>query len=136
MSREQAHQLWRRFINPDYVELLEAFDFGQRFVRAQGTRIYDDTGREYLDFLSGYGVHNIGHNHPRVVNALRDAIESGGCSMLNVDAPLKAGRLAERLSVLTHPNLCRIAFANSGAEAVEIAIKAARGATGRRSFVA
>jgi acetylornithine/succinyldiaminopimelate/putrescine aminotransferase len=136
MSRARAHDLWKRFVNPDFVRLLEALGFGRRFVKTAGTKLYDETGREYTDFLAGFGVHNVGHNHPRLIAALRNALESCGASMLNLDAPLEAGLLAERLTSLTHPQLCRTAFANSGAEAVEIAVKAARSATGRRPIVA
>jgi acetylornithine/succinyldiaminopimelate/putrescine aminotransferase len=136
VSRATAHDLWRRFVNPDFVELLEALGFGRCFVRAEGARLTDDAGRKYLDLLAGFGVHNVGHNHPRVVAALRAALESRGASMLNVDAPEAAGRLAEKLSALTHPSLCRASFANSGAEAVEMAIKAAWAATGRRPLLA
>jgi len=135
MSREEAHRLWRQFANPDYMDLLEALDFGRCFVRASGTRLYDDAGREYTDFLAGFGVHNIGHNHPRVVNALHEALDSQMPSMLNADAPLMAGRLAARLTALTHSSLCRASFANSGAEAADMAIKAARAATGRGLIV-
>jgi putrescine aminotransferase len=136
MSRKEAHDLWRKYVNPDMVSLLEAFDFGREFVRAQGTKLYDEAGREYTDFLAGFGVHNIGHNHPRLVSALRSALDSVQPSMLNVDAPGVVGRLAQKLTSLTHPLLCRSAFANSGAEAVEMAIKAARLATGRETLVA
>ncbi|MCY3020028.1 MAG: aspartate aminotransferase family protein, partial [Planctomycetota bacterium] len=56
-------------------------------------------------------------------------------SMLNVDAPLAAGRLAQRLCERTHPRLCRASFGNSGAEVADMAIKTARLATGRRLLV-
>ena len=135
MSRAHAHDLWRRFLNPDYVGLLEALDFGRAFVRAEGARLWDESGREYTDFLAGFGVHNLGHNHPRLVAALGAALESRRPSMLNVDAPLEAGLLAERLAGLAGAGLCRTAFANSGAEAVEIAIQAARAATGRSALL-
>lgn len=131
MNRNQAHDLYRRYVNPDFVKLLEALDFGRCYVRAVGTRLWDDRGREYTDFLAGYGVHNLGHNPPAVVAALQSALQQQAPSMLNVDAPAAAGQLAERLCAVTAPALCRTAYANSGAEAVEIALKAARLATGR-----
>lgn len=65
MSRAEAHDLWRRFVNPDLVDLLEAFGFGRQYVRARGTKLYDETGREYTDCLAGFGVHNVRHDHPR-----------------------------------------------------------------------
>jgi len=135
VTRKRAHHLWRRFINPDYIDVLETIGFGRCFVRAEGMKLYDDEGNEYLDFLAGFGVHNIGHNHPRVLKALQGALESHSPSMLNADAPIQAGLLAERLSSLMDPRLCRAAFTNSGAEAVDVAIKAARAATGRKALV-
>lgn len=135
-SRNSVHELWRKHVNPDYVQLLEMLDFGQRYVWAQGTKLRNDEGREFVDFLAGFGVHNVGHNHPRLVRALCQAVQSGEPSMLNVDAPLAAGLLAEKLQSMTHPALCRVAFASSGAEAVEAAVKACRAATGRRLLLA
>jgi acetylornithine/succinyldiaminopimelate/putrescine aminotransferase len=136
MSREQAHELWRRFVSPDFVDLLETFDFGRCFVRAEGNCLYDDAGREYTDFLAGFGVHNIGHNHPVLVRALQTALGSLQPSMLNVDAPALAGEVAERLTGLTHESLCRTAFGNSGAEVVDLALRAAWAATGRPDIIA
>jgi putrescine aminotransferase len=136
VNREDIHARYAQFVNPDFVELLEMLDYGRCFVRAQGTRLYDDAGREYLDFLAGFGVHNVGHNHPHLVDALHKALESAAPSMLNIDAPACQAQLAEALSSATHPNLCRASFANSGAEAVDIALKTARAATGRKVIVA
>lgn len=127
--------LYAEYVNPEFAELLRAFDYGRDFVRAHGTRLYDSDGREYLDCLAGYGVHNIGHNHPRLVRALRDALDSNAPSMLNVDAPEYRAILAQKLSCLTHPDFCRTVFANSGAEAVDVAIKTARRATQRVPIV-
>jgi acetylornithine/succinyldiaminopimelate/putrescine aminotransferase len=118
------------------VGLLEAFDYGRCFVRATGTRLFDEEGREYTDFLSGFGVHNIGHNHPRLVGRLGAVLTSSAASMLNIDAPEVAGRLAERLTAATRPKLNRVVFANSGAEAVDAALRAARAAGGRTAVVA
>lgn len=135
MNRQEAHHRYKRSVNPGKVELLEALDFGRLFVRAEGCRLWDDQGREYLDFLSGFGVHNIGHNHPRLCEALCASLAQTLPSMLNIDAPVAQTLLAERLTALTHPSLCRIAWANSGAEAVEMAIKTARAATGRETLL-
>jgi len=135
-NRSTNHTLWRRFVNPDYVDLLESLDFGRDFTWAQGTRLRDGEGRLYTDFLAGFGVHNVGHNHPRLVERLCRELQACGPSMLNVDAPLPAAQLAERLSGMTHPSLCRTVFASSGTEAVEAAIKAVRAATGRPMVLA
>lgn len=135
MIRPLAHQLYADTVNPGFIQLLEALDYGRVFVRARGTRLWDDAEREYTDFLAGFGVHNIGHNHPRLIEALQQALAAEAPSMLNIDAPTCQAALAERLCRLTHPDLCRSFFANSGSEAVEMAIKTARVATGRAAIV-
>lgn len=133
---QPTHPLYARHVNPGFVQLLEALDYGRHFVRAAGMRLWDHEGREYLDFLAGFGVHNVGHNHPRLVAALHEVLASAAPSMLNIDAPECQGALAGELGARTHPELCRAFFANSGAEAVEMAIKTARAATGREAILA
>ncbi len=135
IDRRKSHELWRKFVNPDYVDLLEAFDFGKNFVRAKGTKLFDEDGREYVDFLSGFGVHNLGHNHPRLIDALHAELKSDSPSMLNVNASAPPALVAQKLNEMSHPALRRTVFANSGAEAAEIALKIARAATGRNSLV-
>ncbi len=135
-SRQSVHELWRKFVNPDFVKLQESFDFGRRFIRAEGASLFEEDGREVIDFLAGFGVHNVGHNHPQLIQRLHETLDARGPSMLNIDAPLPVARLAERLCHATHPDLCRVVFANSGAEATEAAIKSARAATGRTALVA
>ena len=136
MTSSPKYSVYADHVNPGFVELLSALDYGRTFVRARGTRLWDDTGREYTDFLAGFGVHNIGHNHPRLIEALRDALAGDAPSMLNIDAPDCQAALAERFGALTHPDLRRAFFANSGSEAVEMAIKTARAATGRSAIIA
>jgi acetylornithine/succinyldiaminopimelate/putrescine aminotransferase len=134
---EASYDLWERFINPDYIKLLKALNFGREFVQAEGVRLHDNSGREYLDFLSGFGVHNVGHNHPRLISVLARSLNAQMPSMLHIDAPMPAGLLAERLSGLMHPDLSRVVFANSGAEAVDIAMKASiAGSEGRKILLA
>lgn len=110
-------------------------DYGRTFVRARGTRLWDDDGREYTDFLAGFGVHNIGHNHPRLIEVIQQVLVSDAPSMLNIDAPACQAALAEKLCRLTQPDLCRAFFASSGSEAVEMAVKTARAATGRTTVI-
>jgi len=110
--------------------------YGQRqliLTRGEGVRVWDQDGRCYLDFLSGLGVNSLGHCHPKVVEAIR---EQAGILMhvSNLYYNLPQLRLAERLSSLFGDGLCF--FCNSGAEAVEGAIKLAMKAReGRFKFV-
>jgi acetylornithine/N-succinyldiaminopimelate aminotransferase len=93
------------------------------FVRGEGVRLFDDTGREYLDLLSGIGVASLGHAHP----GLARAIAEQAATLLHTSNifyhPLQ-GELAERLANLS--GLPRAFFCNSGTEAVEACLKFAR----------
>jgi acetylornithine/N-succinyldiaminopimelate aminotransferase len=117
MSVAELQQLEREWLIPSYAR------FGVEFVRGSGARLWDAEGNEYLDFLCGISVTNLGHCHPRVVQALREqAGELMHVGNLFYTAP--AMRLAERLSESSLGG--KVYFCNSGAEANEAAIKLAR----------
>ena len=102
------------------------------FERGEGVRLWDAEGREYLDFLSGIGVCNTGHCHPRVVAAVQEqAARLLHVSNLFYTAPMV--RLAERLAACSLGG--KVYFANSGAEANEAALKLARKHRPRGRFV-
>ncbi len=106
-------------------------------VRAQGCQLWDADGKEYLDFAAGIGVVNVGHNHPRVVAAVRDQLDRYVHTCFQVVMYEPYVRLAQRLCRLvggTRP--MKAFFATTGAEAVENAIKIARAATRRSAVVA
>jgi ornithine--oxo-acid transaminase len=93
--------------------------------------LYDSDGRRYLDFLSGYCVHNTGHNHPRIIAALQQELGQCGPAMLQSHVPELAGELAERLCELAGNRFKKVFFCSSGSEGVEAAIKFARARTRR-----
>jgi acetylornithine/N-succinyldiaminopimelate aminotransferase len=97
--------------------------FPVEFVRGAGTRLWDDEGNEYLDFLCGISVSLLGHCHPAVVEAICDQagrlIHVG--NLFHTEPPR---RLAERLAELSIGG--KVFFTNSGAEAIECALKLAR----------
>lgn len=94
------------------------------FVRGEGMRLYDDDGREYLDFLAGIGCVNLGHAHPAVADAV-DAQMRALVHVSNLFHVEHRAALAERLSGLAGGGW-KAFFCNSGTEAVEGAIKLAR----------
>ncbi len=103
---------------------------------AKGAIITDVDGNELIDFTGGIGMQNVGHCHPKVVKAIQDQVESSIHSCFHV-APYESYiTLAERLNELTPGDFKKkTMFANSGAEAVENAVKIARKATGRSAIV-
>ncbi|WP_144561723.1 4-aminobutyrate--2-oxoglutarate transaminase [Bacillus mycoides] len=103
---------------------------------AKGAIITDVDGNELIDFAGGIGMQNVGHCHPKVVQAIQSQVESSIHSCFHV-APYESYiELAERLNELTPGDFKKkTMFANSGAEAVENAVKIARKATGRSAIV-
>jgi ornithine--oxo-acid transaminase len=123
------------YVNPQWVRLLNLLDMNVRYQRCTGAELFADDGTRYLDFLSGYCVHNTGHNHPRIVEALKKELDHQGPHMLQSHVPELAGELAERLCRLAGGNLSKVFFASSGSEGVEAAIKFSRATTGRNALL-
>lgn len=118
-------------VSPVWPHLLETI-----IVRGEGAYIWDQTGRRYLDFTSGIGVTNTGHCHPRVVAAIREQAGRMLHLQANVAHHEPMLRLIAALRAVVPPELNAFFFTNSGAEAVEAAVKLARHATGRPNIIA
>jgi ornithine--oxo-acid transaminase len=118
--------LYARHVNDAWVRMLDMVGLEKDYVRCEGTRLTTASGREILDFLSGYCVYNTGHNHPRLIAALHEELDRLGPTMLQSHVPPLAGELARRLSRLTRGELGRVVFTSTGSEGVETAIKFAR----------
>ncbi len=104
-------------------------------VSGKGARLYDEDGREYIDCASNVGVSNIGHGHQVVAKAIYEQyLALGNCYSMFYN-PVRA-RLAQKLAQLAPANLNRVFFCNSGAEAIEGALKFARSTTGRQEIIA
>jgi len=129
----ERYALHTRYLNEQLVRVLKTIGYDVGFVRGQGQYLFDHQGVRYLDLLSGWGVFAIGRNHPRLREALKDVLDSDLPNLVQMDVSVPAGILAERLLRYT-PYLDKAFFCNSGAEAVEAALKFARVATGRPGF--
>ncbi|TMC40642.1 MAG: aspartate aminotransferase family protein, partial [Chloroflexi bacterium] len=110
-------------------------DRGISLARGEGSYLWDDRDRRYLDLMTNYGVNLLGHAHP-AVNA---AIDRQAALLTNAhqafDTPARQEFL-DALAMFLPPALSRMSFANSGAEAVEAALKYTRVATGRTGIIA
>jgi ornithine--oxo-acid transaminase len=127
--------LYRERVNPQWVRLLDVLQMNARYTRCEGIELFTEDGRRILDFLSGYCVHNLGHNHPDLVEALKDELDRRSPAMLQSHVPELAGELADRLCRLAGGRVNKAFFCSSGSEGVEAAIKFSRAHTRRTSLL-
>ena len=132
--RAEKFSLFDRYLNSQLVRVLKTIGFDVDYVRGEGPYLFDAAGNRYLDLLSGFGVFAVGRNHPTVANALRQVLDAQLAGLVQMDVSLLAGLLAERL-IARVPYLEKVFLCNSGAEAVEGAIKFARAATRRTKII-
>ena len=126
MSLSELQELERRYAIGTYVRA------PVEFVRGSGTRLWDSDGNEYLDFLAGISVLNVGHCHPRVVEAVREQVATltHATNLYYTEPGLRL------MAALSESSLGgKVFLSNSGAEAVEAALKLARRAKAGGSIV-
>jgi ornithine--oxo-acid transaminase len=132
---EEGRALFTKLVNPRMGEAVGAMGFDLELVRGRGQYLYDGAGKQYLDFISGYGALFVGRNHPKVATALHAAIESELPNLVQMDTCALAGLLAKALLDVAPRGLEMAYFASSGAEAVETSIKFSRRHTGRKRII-
>lgn len=103
--------------------------------RAEGSYIYTDDGRKLLDFTSGIGVTNTGHCHPKVVEAIREQAGLFLHAQINIVIHKPMLQLIDELRKIVPAPIDSFYFANSGAEAIENAVKIAKIATGKQNVI-
>ncbi len=128
-------ELYSDYVNPEWVKLLDLLDMNASYTRCDGVELHTADGRRLLDFLSGYCVHNTGHNHPHIISALKDELDQHGPAMLQSHVSGLAGELASRLCALAGGRVQKVFFCSSGSEGVEAAIKFARAHTRRNGIL-
>lgn len=118
-------------VNPQWVRLLNLLEMNVRYEQCSGSELFTSDGKRVLDFLSGYCVHNIGHNHPAVIAALHEELERSGPVVVQTHVAERAGELAQELCRRAGGRLTKVFFGSSGSEGVEAAIKFSRAHAGR-----
>jgi acetylornithine/N-succinyldiaminopimelate aminotransferase len=109
---------------------------GLEIVRAEGDFLFDAEGKKFTDLISGISVSNVGHRHPKVIRAIHEQLEKYMHLMVYgefIQAPQV--KLAEKIAQLLPPTLNSTYFTNSGAEAIEGALKLAKRITGRGEMI-
>ena len=135
MYVEEKIEKYEKYLNPSVARLFRFMGLASVETKAEGWIITDSDGREFIDCLGGYGMFCLGHRHPKVVEAVKGALDSiPMCGEILFNRPM--ADLAERLAEITPGSLQYSFFVNSGTEAVEGALKIARLATGRKKYIA
>ena len=136
VESEHVSARYAQRVNRQWVRLLGLLEMDVRYEKCIGAELFTADGRRIVDFLSGYCVHNVGHNHPDVVEALQRELTRCGPAMIQTHVADLAGELAERLCARAGGRLSKAFFASSGSEGVEAAIKFARAHTRRHGILA
>lgn len=128
---------FRNNVNPGFLEYRKSVSTDYTGVEwtDSGTRLTDIHGKEFIDCLGGYGIYNVGHRHPRVMEAVLNQLKRQALHSGELLDPLRA-MLAKLVGMITSGDLQYCFFTNSGTESVEGAMKLARLHTGRSGFIA
>ncbi len=124
LSIDKIHELYKNFINPNQTSIFSSLPFGKDiFENAEGVHIYTSEGKKILDFTGGLGVLGLGHNHPRILEARINYQKKKKIEEHKIIFSKYMAALSSSISYLLPQNLKKSFFLNSGAEAVEAAIK-------------
>jgi ornithine--oxo-acid transaminase len=132
----EGARLYGRYSNPRFVQILKILGFDREWARAEGAYLYDRHGTKFLDWLGGFGMYNVGRNNAAVRRALEELLELKTPSLPQLGLSDLPGLLAEALVAVAPASTDRVVFVNSGAEAIEGAVKLARAAVRRPRVVA
>ncbi|NSW76390.1 MAG: aminotransferase class III-fold pyridoxal phosphate-dependent enzyme [Candidatus Atribacteria bacterium] len=131
---EETIEKYMKYVNPGFARLCKFANLATVEWEGKGAKVFDIFGRAYIDCIGGFGVFNVGRNHPRVVERAIEQLQRLPLSTRTLFNKQQAD-LAEMLAQITPGNLQYSFFCNSGAEAVEGALKLARLYTKRKKFV-
>lgn len=133
MERGEIYKIYKEYANYSLANLLSLLDINRNYVRAQGTKVWDEKGEEYIDLLAGYGSLNLGHNPFEIIEALHKVERLP--NLLQSTTPVMTAVAAKNIALITPGKLKSVSFSNSGAEAVEGALKLAKIASGKDKVI-
>lgn len=127
---------WTDHVNPGFLQYRKSVSTDYTAVEwdDSGSIFRDVNGKEFIDMLGGFGIYNVGHRHPKVLEAVRNQLERQAIHSQELIDPLRT-YLAHLVSLITPGNLQYSFFTNSGTESIEACLKMAMLATGRRHFI-
>ncbi|HMF75733.1 MAG TPA: aspartate aminotransferase family protein [Bryobacteraceae bacterium] len=134
-AESRSQEQYAHAVNPQWTRLLQLLQMNVQYKHCEGAELFTTEGRRILDFLAGYCVHNLGHNHAGIIAAVKDELDRCGPAMLQSHVPERAGELAERLCSLAGGGVGKVFFCSSGSEGVEAAIKFSKAHTKRAGLL-
>lgn len=135
MSGGAKMHTYEEYVNPVLGKRLRQLNMDKVFVQGIGADLIDQTGQKYLDFIASYGALPFGFNHPEIWAALNQIYIKKEPSLIQPSYLEAAGELAKELVALSPTGIRYVTFANSGAEAVEAALKMARMYTRKNGII-
>ena len=135
LDSNEDRKSYANHVNPVWVKLLDTLGMNVNYTHASGSELHTSDGRTILDCLSGYCVHNVGHNHPFVVAELVAELQRQSPGMLQSNVVKEAGKLARILCENAGGKVSKVFFCSSGSEGVETVIKFARAHTGKADLI-
>ncbi len=125
-EKKSIEQVYAEFLNPGQVDLMREIGFLIHMEKAEGTRLWTNEGKEYVDFFGGYGVLAFGHAHPDITQVAIEYLQGKRPVVCQASLLSSTALLAQYLvgEVYGHP--AKVFFSNSGTEAVEAALKTAK----------
>ena len=129
--KSEQYPLHQKYINPPLARVQSIIGFDKLYVRGEGAYLWDIDGNRYLDLLTGHSTFNLGRNHPDIRQVMHEMLDLDRPNLVKMDCPLLAGILAEQLAEKMPGDLEAVFFGNSGADAIDTALKFARAATRR-----
>lgn len=130
-THDQTIAKYKEFVTTSFVAAIEPVVVD----RAEGAKVWDADGTEYIDCFAGIAVVNAGHRHPRVVAAVREQLDKVIHAATYIYHVPIVAQCAERVAEIAPGNLSKTFFGNSGAEGIETAMRLAKAYTGRSEFI-
>ena len=124
LNIEEVVELYKNYINPNQSQIFSNLPYGKDlFKSAKGVHIYTNSGKKILDFTGGLGVLGLGHNHPKILEARIKFQQQNKMEVHKILFSNYMAALSKNMATLLPGKLNKSFFLNSGAEAVEAAIK-------------
>ncbi len=134
LSKHDVFSLYANYVSSSKARFFKKFQMDLVMGRREGIYFYDKDGKRLINCHCNGGVFNLGHRHPEVLEALREALDCYDIGNHHLISEPRA-RLGEQLAKLAPPGLKKVTFGVSGGEAIDLALKMAMGHTGRKKIV-